>query len=95
MFFFENALNFMHISEMQQKIRKMSFAYEIMAFEIISGNSVYCCRNTCHRQLMREQTVLRFHIRLKVTFSNWIYLELTRKEGNSSAVQISAVLGTR
>ena len=95
MFFFENALNFMHISEMQQKIRKMSFAYEIMAFEIISGNSVYCCRNTCHRQLMLEQTVLRFHIRLKVTFSNWIYLELTRKEGNSSAVQISAVLGTR
>ena len=95
MFFFENALNFMHISEMQQKIRKMSFAYEIMAFEIISGNFVYCCRNTCHRQLMREQTVLRFHIRLKVTFSNWIYLELTRKEGNSSAVQISAVLGTR
>ena len=95
MFFFENALNFMHISEMQQKIRKMSFAYEIMAFEIISGNSEYCYRNTCHRQLMREQTVLRFHIRLKVTFSNWIYLKLTRKEGNSSAVQISAVLGTR
>ena len=34
---------------------------------------------------MREQTDLRFHIRLKVTFSNSIYLELTRKEGNSAA----------
>ena len=44
---------------------------------------------------MREQTVLRFFIRLKVTFSNSIYLELTRKEGNSSAVLISAVFGTR
>ena len=44
---------------------------------------------------MREQTVLRFFIRLKVTFSNSIYLELTRKEGNSSAVMISAVFGTR
>ena len=44
---------------------------------------------------MREQTVLRFHIKLKVTFYNSIYLELTRKEGNSSAVLISAVLGTR
>ena len=44
---------------------------------------------------MREQTVLRFYIRLKVTFSNSIYLELTRNEGNSSAVPISAVFGTR
>ena len=85
----------MHISEMQQKIQKMSFASEIMAFKIVSGNSAYCCRNTCHRQLMREQTALRFHIRLKVTFSNSIYLELTKKEGNSSAVLASAVFGTR
>ena len=44
---------------------------------------------------MREQKVLRFFIRLKVTFSNSIYLELTRKEGNSSAVLISEVFGTR
>ena len=95
MFFFENALNFMHISEMQQKIQKLAFASEIMAFKIVSGNSAYCCRNTCHRQLMREQTVLRFYIRMKVTFSNSIYLELTKKEGNSSAVLISAVFGTR
>ena len=95
MFFFENALNFMHISEMQQKIQRKFFASELMAFEIVARNSAYCCRNTCHRQLMREQKVLRFFIRLKVTFSNSIYLELTRKEGNSSAVLISAVFGTR
>ena len=44
---------------------------------------------------MREQTVLIFHIRLKVTFFNSIYLELTRKEGNSGAVVISAVFETR
>ena len=93
MFFFEIAVNFMHISEMQQKIQKKSFASEIMAFEIIAGNSAYCCRNTYHRQLMREQTVLRFHIKLKVTFSNSIYLELMRKEGNIGAVLISAVFG--
>ena len=37
---------------------------------------------------MREQRVLRFYIRLQVTFSNSIYLELTRKEGNSGAVVI-------
>ena len=44
---------------------------------------------------MREQTVLRIYIRLKVTFSNSIYLELMRKEGNSSAVLILAVFRTR
>ena len=44
---------------------------------------------------MREQTALRFHIRLKMTFSDSIYLEVVRKEGNSGAVVISAVFGTR
>ena len=44
---------------------------------------------------MREETVLRSYIRLKVTFTNSIYLELTRKEGKNSAVLISAVFGTR
>ena len=44
---------------------------------------------------MREQTALRFLMRLNVTFSNSIYLELTRKEGISGAVLISAVFGTR
>ena len=95
MFFLKNALNFIHISEMQQKIQKKSFVSEIMAFEIVAGNSAYCCRNTCHRQLMREQTVLRFYIRLKGTFASSIYLELTRKESNSGSVLISAVFGTR
>ena len=85
----------MHISEMKEKIQKKSSASEIMAFEIFAGNSAYCCRNTCHRQLMRKQTVLRFHVRLTVTFSNSFYLELTRKESNGGAVLISAVFGTR
>ena len=85
----------MHTSEMQQKIQIKSFVSEIMAFEIVAVNSAYCCRNTCHRQLMREQTVLRFYIRLKLTFSNSIYLEFMGKEGNSGVVLTSAVFGTR
>ena len=85
----------MYIAEMQQKIQKKFFDSEIMAFEIVAENSGYCCRNTCHQQLMREKTVLRFHIRLMVTFSNSIYLELKRKEGNSGAALISAAFGTR
>ena len=43
----------MHISEMQQKIKKDFFVSEIMAFELVAENSAYCCRNTGHRQLMR------------------------------------------
>ena len=78
----------MHISETQEKIKKKSFVCEIMAFEIVAANSAYWCRNPCRGRLMREQTVLRFHIRLKVTFSNSIYIELTRKEGNSGSVLI-------
>ena len=85
----------MHISEMQLKIKNKSFVSEIMAFEIVAVNSAYCCRNACHRQLKREQTVLRFYIRLKVTFSNSIELEFMEKEGNSGAVLTSAVFGTR
>ena len=85
----------MNISEMQSKIEKKFFVSGIMAFEIVAVNSTDCCGNTCHRQLLREQTVLRFHIRLKDTFSNSIYVELTRKEGNSGAVVISVVFGTR
>ena len=44
---------------------------------------------------MSEQTVLIFQIGLEQTFSNSIYLELTRKEDKSDAVLISAVIGTR
>ena len=43
----------MHISEMEKKIQKKFFVYEIMAFEIVAVNSAYICRNTCHPQLMR------------------------------------------
>ena len=43
----------MHISEMQEKIQKMSFVFEIMEFEIVAVNSAYWYRNTCYRQLMR------------------------------------------
>ena len=66
-----------------------------MAFEIVAVNSAFCRRNLCRRQLMLEQNVLSFHIRLKMTFSNSIYIELTGKVGKSGAVLISVVFGTR
>ena len=78
----------MHISEVPEKILKKSFVSEIMALEIVAINSAYCYRNSCHRQFMRLKTVLRLHIRLKKSFCNSIYPELTRKDSNSGAVVI-------
>ena len=43
----------MHISEMQSKIKKKCFVWDVMAFEIVVVNSSSWCRNTCRRQLIR------------------------------------------
>ena len=76
-------------------MKKKSFVFEIMAFEIVAGNPAYCDANTCDRQLMCQQTVLTFPIGLKPNFSNSIYLEFMRKSDNSGGVLVSAVFGTR
>ena len=58
--FFENAQNLMEITEMQKKSQKESFASEIIVSELVALNCVYYDENTCHRQSMCQQTVLRF-----------------------------------
>ena len=35
MFFFQNVLNLMHISEMQETIQKMSFVFEVWRFNFL------------------------------------------------------------
>ena len=37
--FFQNALNFMHILEIEWKIQKKSSAFEIKAFEVVAESS--------------------------------------------------------
>ena len=85
----------MHISEMEEKIEKKSSVFEIKAFEIVAENSAYSGRNTCHRQSMCLETVLRFMIRVKQSFSNSIYRKFMGKKHNSGALLFSAVFGTR
>ena len=80
---------------MEKKIHKKSSVFEIKAFEVVAENSAYCRRNTCHRQSMCYQTILRFMIRVKQSFRNSIYLKLVGKKGNSDALRLSAVFGTR
>ena len=84
----------MHILEMERNIQKMSSVFEIKAFEVVAENSAYCDRNTCHRQSICQQTVLRFMIRVKQSFSNSIYLKFMRKKDNSDALLLSVVFGT-
>ena len=36
MFFFQNVLNLMHISELQETIQKMSFIFEVMALQVFA-----------------------------------------------------------
>ena len=80
---------------MEQKIQKKSSVFDIKAFEVVAENSAYCGRNTCHRQSMCYQTVLRFMITVKQSFPNWLYLEFLVKKDNSDALLLSAVFGTR
>ena len=84
----------MHILEMERNIQKMSSVFEIKAFEVVAESSAYCDRNTCHRQSMCQQTVLRFMIRVKQSFSNSIYLKFMRKKDNNDALLLSVVFGT-
>ena len=85
----------MYISEMQWKIQKKLVASEITAFEVVARNSAYCDGNTGTLQSMCLQTVLRFQILLRKTFSNSIYPRFMETFGNSRAVLIWAVFRTR
>ena len=85
----------MHISEKEENIAKKSCVFEIKAFEVVAENSAYSGRNTCHRQQVCYQAVLRFMIRVKQSFSNSIYLKFMGRKENSGALLLSAVFGTR
>ena len=76
----------MYISETQEKIQKMLFVSEITAFEVVAGNCAYCEGNTCTRQSMCKQTVLRFQISLRQAFSNSIYPRFMETFDNSGVV---------
>ena len=49
---------------MQRKVQKKSFVSEIILSELVALNCLYKEGNTCHRQAMCQQTVLRFSIAL-------------------------------
>ena len=50
--------------------------------------------NTCYGQSVCFETVQRFHLQLKETFSNSVSGRMILKTKKSAAVQISTVFGT-
>ena len=57
-------------------------------------DSVLRKENKCHRESIYWQTVSRFQILLKKTFSDWSFFRVIKKYKETTAVQISAVFWT-
>ena len=55
---------------MQRKINKKPFVFEIIVSGLLALNCLYKEENTCHRQSMCTETVLRVFIALTETFAN-------------------------
>ena len=74
-----------------KEMRKCFFVSQIISSEDVTINCLYKGENTCSRQLMSWQTVLRFYISLRETFPNWIAFTVILKFDKSAFVQISTV----
>ena len=62
---------------MQKKFEEYFFFSEPIAHELVVLNSLYYEENTCHRQSMCEQLIVRFFISLtEIFFSEIIPYEL-------------------
>ena len=68
----------MKVQEMEQKIEKKFFVFQIIAFELGVTNSHNLEQDTCRRQSMSEQTSLRFHLTLGETFSKSTSLRMMK-----------------
>ena len=69
------------------------FVSEIIATEDVAVNCLYKWVNTCDRQLMSWQTLLKFCISLRETSPNWIVFAVSIKFDKGAVVQISTVFG--
>ena len=90
-FFFINVHNFRYISEIPTKIETKILVFEIIVSELVALKCPYYEDNTCHRQSMCKQKVLRFCIDVKENFSSSITFTVTTKYGKDAVVQIARV----
>ena len=65
----QNGQNFVSISKMQENFQKMFFVFQTIALQPVAGTSLIYDENICDLQSTCYQTVLRFQIWLRETFS--------------------------
>ena len=91
---FFNCSNFdLDLRNAEENLEQFSVS-EIIVFELVAVNSHYYQENSCHRQSIRQETVLRFQTSLRETFTNSISLRVMRKHEKSVVVMILALFGT-
>ena len=74
---------------MEQKNEK-----KITAFESEAANSHNPEQDTCNWRSMFYETLLRFNLSLRETFSKWISLRVMKKFDESALMQILQEFGT-
>ena len=79
---------------MQKKNKKKSFVSEVIPLASVPVNLPYYEENTCHRQSLCSETILRFHISLRETFSKSFLLIMMKKFEKGAVMQISQLFGT-
>ena len=83
----------MKILEMEQKIEKNIFVFQIIAFELGVANSHNLEQDTCRRQSMCSETSLRFHLTLGETYSKSTSLRMIKEHDKSTLLEISKAGG--
>ena len=73
---------------MKKKIEKKFFGFEIITSEFVALNSLYQEQNTCHRDSVCQETVLRFCILTTETFCQTSDFPVINKYGNRGVSQI-------
>ena len=84
----------MQIPEVEQKIRKKFFVFQIPAFELgvaISGNIE---QDTFHRRSMCQETPLRFQLTLGEKISKLTFPKMMKKYAKTAPREISLLFGT-
>ena len=84
----------MKVPEIEQKILKNFFVFEIIAFESGAAVSHSLEQDTCHWQSMSYETPLRFSILVRGIFSKWVFQRKMKKFDKSALMQISQVFKT-
>ena len=78
---------------MQKQNEKKFFVFELIASELIALNCLDSEENTCYREAVCYEIVLRFCMSLTVTFYKSIAFTVINKYGKGAAMQISTMFG--